>query len=375
MKITVLGKGNAGVLTALHFHYYGKVNNKNIEVTLMYDSNTPPIKVGQATVLGAPNFLWTALGTDYYNNKKDLNYTMKNGILYKDWGKTNKEVFAGFPLGAYALHYNTNKFQNHILKHAQFKVDIVDEKVLTYDKIDADYIIDCRGWPKDFSEYDKLINPLNSVITSNFDRKEPEPDWTECIASKDGWTFRIPLYDTVSTGYLYNNNITTEEEAEKNFRELMPIDHINEKFSFKQYIKKKPIDGRVAFNGNQLFFLEPMESTAVETYIRWNEILYSCFVDKEVDTKTSMKRIRDYCFQTQNFILWHYAYGSKYDTPFWSYAKKLSDGVKDNHFDFFYNHIQNHDEHVVRTHKGNYSQWQPWNFKVWYDGMTRKEKV
>jgi len=372
MKVVVLGRGNAGVLSALHFHYFGKAYNQNIDVTLMYDSNTPPIKVGQATVLGAPNFLWSALGTDYYNNKQDLNYTMKNGILYKDWGNANKEVFAGFPLGSYALHYNTDKFQNHVLKHAKFNVDIIDEKVITYDKIDADYIIDCRGWPKDYSEYDELINPLNSVITSNFNRKEPEPEWTECIASKDGWTFRIPLYDTVSTGYLYNNNITTEEEAEKNFRELMPIDHINEKFSFKQYVKKEPIDGRVAFNGNQLFFLEPMESTAVETYIRWNQILYSHMINKEIDVKTASNKIRNYCFQTQNFILWHYAYGSKYNTPFWSYAKELSNKVKDDQFDGFYHHIQNFDEHVVRTHEGNYGQWQAWNFKVWYDGMTKK---
>ena len=31
----------------------------------------------------------------------------------------------------------------------------------------------------------------------------------------------------------------------------------------------------------------------------------------------------------QNFVMWHYAKGSKYNTPVWNYAKKLSKGTWD----------------------------------------------
>ena len=171
MKITVLGRGNAGCLTALHYHYYGQLSNKNIEVELIYDSKIPTQNVGQATVLGLPNFLWTALGTDYYTNSRDLNYTIKTGQLYQGWGKVNEKIFHPFALGSYALHYDTQTFQNHILKHAEFNVKVMNNHIINYEQIDSDFIFDCRGWPKNENEYDELCNPLNSVLTSVLKRK------------------------------------------------------------------------------------------------------------------------------------------------------------------------------------------------------------
>ena len=35
------------------------------------------------------------------------------------------------------------------------------------------------------------------------------------------------------------------------------------------------------------------------------------------------KKIKDYINKIQNFILWHYSYGSIYKTKFWNYSKKL----------------------------------------------------
>jgi tryptophan halogenase len=377
MKITVLGRGNAGCLTALHYHYYGKLKNKNIEVEMIYDSKIPTLNVGQATVLGLPNFLWTALGTDYYTNSKDLNYTIKTGQLYEGWGKMNDKIFHPFALGSYALHYDTQTFQNHILKHAEFNVKIMDEHIINYDKIDSDYIFDCRGWPKDENEYDEMINPLNAVLTSVLKRKDKEPDWTRAIATQDGWSFYIPLHNRVSVGYLYNSNITEKETAIKNFKNLYDIEEIKESFPFKQYIAKQPIkDNRIIFNGNRLFFLEPLEATSVETYLKWNRITYDCIVNKFYDIDKACNMIKDYTKKIQNFILWHYSYGSKYDTPFWNYAKKLSLKIND---DVDLNNVIEYSKNIkldmLRSHSSEYSQWHPWSFKVWYEGMTKNMKT
>src|SRR5210317_1274240 len=115
MKITVLGKGNAGVLTALHYAYYTKFREEKYEIELIYDSNIPTLTVGQATTLELPHFLWEALGTDWNLNKKDLQATQKNGIMYENWGKINDRVNHGFSFGTYALHYDTQQVQQYII--------------------------------------------------------------------------------------------------------------------------------------------------------------------------------------------------------------------------------------------------------------------
>jgi len=379
MKITVLGKGNAGCLTALHFHYFSKFSNKKVEVELIHDSKTPTLTVGQATTLHLPTILWQALGTDYYTNSNDLNYTMKTGIMYENWGKYNEKIFHPFALGHYALHYDTQKFHNHILKNSNFKVKVVDNYVNNFDNIDADYIFDCRGWPKDFdNNYDELINPLNAVVCANIPKKEKEVDWTRACATPDGWTFYIPLHDNVSLGYMYNSNITSKDKAINNFKNQFNVESIREAFPFKQYIAKKPIDGRLVKNGNMLFFLEPLESTSVATYIQWNRIMYDCIINETIDTQSASNYIKEYTKKVQNFILWHYADGSKYNTKFWKYAKNLAKVIrKDENFNDILNYSLSEDLPMLRNYdyKRNnelYSQWEPWSFRVWHDGVNKK---
>ena len=65
MKIVVVGAGNAGSLTALHFAYH---TDKNVEVELIYDPTIPVQPVGQATIVDAPQFLHETIGYNWYNN-------------------------------------------------------------------------------------------------------------------------------------------------------------------------------------------------------------------------------------------------------------------------------------------------------------------
>lgn len=378
MKITVLGRGNAGCLTALHFSYYSRFyKDKNIEVELIHDSKIPTLTVGQATTLILPPLIWEALGTDYFTNSIDLDYTMKTGIMYEGWGKKQEKIFHPFELGKYALHYDTQKFQSHILKHADFKVTVVDKYVENYDELDGDYIIDCRGWPKDFeNNYNNLINPLNAVVCSNIPRKEKEVDWTRACATPDGWSFYIPLHDNVSIGYMYNSDITTKDEAINNFKNQFGVDNIREGFPFKQYIAKKPIDGRVIKNGNMLFFLEPLESTSVHTYIHWCRGIWDTIVENKFNEDTANLIIQDHVKKVQNFILWHYMNGSKYETKFWSHAKELSENHQyDNQFFDYLKYSQRTPMNMIRNtdyDRNNelYAQWIPWSFKVWHDGVV-----
>ena len=65
----------------------------------------------------------------------------------------------------------------------------------------------------------------------------------------------------------------------------------------------------------------------------------------------------------QNFVLWHYQFGSKYDTPFWDYAKKIS--FKDDKFDAMLDYCKDteRDTIIPKSYGGStnddsmYGQW------------------
>ena len=69
MKISIVGAGNAGCFTALHFAWK-VLSNKydNVELELIYDPEISPEPVGQATVLEPPGLLWAATGFNWYKN-------------------------------------------------------------------------------------------------------------------------------------------------------------------------------------------------------------------------------------------------------------------------------------------------------------------
>ena len=76
MKISIVGAGNAGCFTALHFGWH-ILSNKydNVELELIYDPDISPEPVGQATVLEPPDLLWAATGFNWYKNPICLLYT------------------------------------------------------------------------------------------------------------------------------------------------------------------------------------------------------------------------------------------------------------------------------------------------------------
>ena len=76
-------------------------------------------------------------------------------------------------------------------------------------------------------------------------------------------------------------------------------------------------------------------------------------------------------YRIEQFILWHYQFGSKYDSPFWEYAKSLPFNPDDK-FNYMvekskgmtYLEIdQQYDPKVSEL----YGQWSYLSFKNWYE--------
>ena len=382
MKISIVGAGNAGCFTALYYSWYGR--KEDLEVELIHDPNIPPEEVGQATLLGAPELISTKF--NYYDNY--IHATPKTGILYEGFGKVNEKFIHAFPTNTLAMHFCPCELQKFALESGRFNVveDNVDPK-----DVDADYVFDCRGTPKDFTGYTPLKSPVNAAILGKpkWDSKEL---WSRHVATPDGWAFVIPMDESSpshngAVGYLYNNKITKTEDAKKNFEQIFDVEVKRER-TFKSYLHMNPIDDRVILQGNRLFFLEPMESTATETYLDWARATFRAIILKEHTKDDAIKDMKKYIRQVQNFILWHYQFGSKYDTPFWDHAKTMLfhdplfdkflnkattlklEELEEVTFSATYNSGVTWKNDHYRSATFGYAVWPLMSFKNWYEGMT-----
>lgn len=370
LKIGIVGGGNAGCWSALHFAYYGK---GDIEVDLFYDPNIPPEPVGQATLPGSAELLWKALGINWYDNA--IKATPKTGVLYKGWGTKNKEYFHPFPLNIVALHYTPVDLRNVILSSGLFNVH--ETNVLDPSCVDADYVFDCRGFPKSFDHYDILDNPIDSVITGTGPTTQTDKTWTTCTATPDGWTFSIPnLESRTAHGYLYNKTITSREDALKSFQGMFDVEELGKEIRFRNYVAKEPIvDGRTILSGNRLFFLEPLEATALKSYSHWASLVYRWIVERELSESDVVAAFRRYIYRIQSFIAVHYWYGSQYESEFWRHA--LNTSIMDESLNSLVSLVVSlprekcFRKEFPYTDSSLWGQWEPWSIRDWVYAMDK----
>jgi len=373
MKITILGRGNAGCISAMHFAYYRKFIDTKVEIDLIYDSNIPPVPTGQGTTLDFPPKLFENFGSNILDI---FPHTIKCGIMYENWNKKNKKFFHPFPVGNYSLHIEPKAFQDYVCNNLKINFKQKNENIKNYSEIDSDYIIDCRGKPDNLKEYTKLVNPLNCALLAELPPKKNDVKWTKATAHEHGWCFYIPLPTKTSLGYIFNSNITSVEEATKNFKKKFKIKKVNKVFPFNQYIAKEPIiDKRILLNGNKLFFLEPLEATAMGSY-NFTVKCYYDYIFNGANVMTTKLKIIDYVTKIQNFILWQYKSNTFYKNKFWKHASDLYDKHDTEDIEKILTIVKDMSKDNTRKSvldNNFYGQWQKWNFKIFYDNKNNRK--
>ena len=220
--------------------------------------------------------------------------------------------------------------------------------------------------------------PVNSVLLAISEVNDNSQNWTRSVATPDGWTFVIPnTTSTTSYGYLYNSDITPMETAKTNFRELFPeITGEMVNLPFESYLAKTPVridsNGRkIILNGNRLAFFEPMEATEVLSYLKVATVTFD-WVMSEYDRipRESEMLIKNFYYEIQKFILYHYIKGSVYDTPFWRDAQTKTTAIfeqPDEKFQYFINIVKSMDYIDVKQNDKDYGPWNLYSIKRWYE--------
>tara|TARA_R110000803_G_scaffold48685_2_gene101219 strand:+ start:1090 stop:2244 length:1155 start_codon:yes stop_codon:yes gene_type:complete len=329
MKIAVLGCGTAGVVSVCHWLHYGI----KTEVNCIYDKDIKTLGVGESTNVHLPNDLFLGSGFSMFENSNELDATIKYGVKYTGWN--DKDFYSHITPPNYGIHFNNFKLKETIfprLKNKKFKeivghinsMETKDE--LVYIKINGetyfyDYVIDCRGTPTDYKDYViSDVLPLNHALVHTIE-KPGDWNYTKHVATENGWMFGIPLQTRQNYGYMFNDNITTTEEAKKDLSKIFNTELNLKEFKFKPYYASVFLKDRVLKNGNRAIFLEPLEALSGVMYDQINRLMWD-----HIYNNKSEKILNEQCIniskKCENFIAFVYSESTKFKSKFWEETKK-----------------------------------------------------
>ena len=343
-KIGVIGVGSAGVLSLCHFI---SMLDKSWQVYSIHDPSIPILGVGESTNPTFTNVLQKAFAFNMVEDLAPLEATHKFGTKWFNW---REHSFWTPALGGdVAIQFNNLKLKDFAFKKLkdfwgdkfqtlEGRVDSLENNGISHVDVVVDgvthkfdYIVDCRGFPKEFNEDYQVLEymPTNHAILHSIEGGR-DVDYTGHTATPNGWMFTIGLTTRTTYGYTFNDTITTLEEAKTNFSDIIgvPVDKLKlVEYKFKSFYTKKLIDGRICKNGNKAVFFEPLSATGIFMYDKINEIFYDYMIKGAGPTLAAQNYTnKDFVTKVSEgmelLISYFYHGGSIYDTPFWDHAKK-----------------------------------------------------
>lgn len=331
-KLVVVGRGTAGSQAAAHFARW----MPNCEIEWHFDPSISPWAVGEGSTLSLPSNLFDNLSFRHEDLKK-IDGSFKTGIYKKNWGFSGDEYVHGFTPPSSSYHFNAVKLQNYIFEKLKDKVKIVEINHESSNDIDADFVMDCSGRPKNFKKHtESRYIAVNSVYVTQCFWDYAKFDYTLTIARPYGWVFGIPLQNRCSIGYLFNKDINSlddiKEDVKNIFKEynLIPSDTTNH-FNFNSYMKHENFINNVAYNGNASFFLEPIEATSIEVMNKINRLTFDLW-NNNIDNDSANNKYIEYMKETECIIMIHYFAGSIFKTNFWEFAIERGESCIKNNF-------------------------------------------
>jgi hypothetical protein len=336
MKIAVLGVGTTGITS---LSYLLSQLDKGCQIYSVHNPAVPILGIGESTTVEIPRNLFCGTRFSLVRDAVHLDATIKHAVLYVGWRQ--HDFFSQIIPPSYGIHFNNFKLKDFAFGRfreiwgQKFKViegevqDIHESSnrvtlVVDRKKHHFDYIVDCMGYPKEYDGYDIVDSvPINSCLVNTI----PKPglwDWTYHVAHRNGWMFGIPLTTRQGWGYLYNDELTSDEDAIDDFAERFKIPSRKLKvrgFKFRRYRAKRFIEGRIVKNGNRALFYEPLEALSGSFY---DKIMrHFCAVLKgEIDEPTANASLALHARDYENLICYIYHGGSTYRTQFWNVTSR-----------------------------------------------------
>ena len=355
MRYVIVGGGTAGWLTALYINKHFP----NDQVTVIASSEIGILGAGEGTTPPFIDFLKEVdiSEKDLYNNCKA---TIKTGIKFTNWNGGDDEYFHNFTTGLNALHFDASLLAKYFQNLATSRgVKLIDDEVVymqchSNEDIEsfvlksgnvehADFVFDCSGFRRliigsfyksNWTEYPMPCKRAIPFFLPN--DAQNLPPYTESIAMKYGWIWKIPVQGRYGCGYVFDSSMTTDEEAKEEIRQYLGHDFVSPKtFNFSAGAYDKCWVNNCMAVGLSAGFIEPLEATSIWVQIMTLRIFVQVFGKANAKEKLN-NDIKEINEDVLSFLYYHYM-SERVDSDFWTrfttnnkIPDKLSNMLKSN---------------------------------------------
>jgi tryptophan halogenase len=332
MKYVIVGGGTAGWLTALYINKHFP----NDQITVIASSEIGILGAGEGTTPPFIDFLKEVdiSEKDLYNNCKA---TIKTGIKFTNWNGNDDEYFHNFSTGLNALHFDASLLAKYFQTVALSRgVKLIDSEVIepefkenkdisalilkSGERIELDFLFDCTGFKRMFiggyykSNWIEYPMPCKRAVPFFLPNDGQNlPTYTESVAMKYGWIWKIPVQGRYGCGYVFDCTKTTDEEAKQEIRDYLGHDFVSPKtFNFGAGSYEKVWINNCLGVGLSSGFIEPLEATSIWIQILTLNTFVQCGGNKD-KLNHDMKEMNE---DVLSFLYYHYM-TKRTDSKFW----------------------------------------------------------
>jgi tryptophan halogenase len=207
----------------------------------------------------------------------------------------------------------------------------------------ADLYFDCTGFRRrllsrvapeqKFHSYGRSLFCDRAIVVrmpygASQDKESVLHPYVKASAQTAGWIWSIPLYSKMSSGYVYSSSYISDEDAERELRQYWggkASDDLGvHKVRFETGKMPRTWVRNCVAIGLAGGFIEPLESTGLAITQMGIEMAAS-MLDTRYYDKTIVDRynahVDKFYSDIVQFIICHYCFTSRGDTPFWTAAK------------------------------------------------------
>lgn len=286
----------------------------------------------------------------FMQNISELN---KVPFIFNQYNNKNP-IFDYSHLATYSIHFNASKMANKlkqigISRGIKVSEDTVKEIITDEDNnitgflfenkqiSKCDFVFDCSGFHRfiigkhyrsKWKSHSDFL-PVNRALPFFIEMDKEIPPYTEAIAMKYGWIWKIPLQSRYGCGYVFDSSLISEDMAAKEIEEylgLVPEYPRKNKGSFEfsaGYYETPWVNNCIAV-GLSAGFIEPLEATSIWVSIMSLEKILGGVEWLYLNNKKDRENFNEYFVKINNevvdFVYFHYMSGRS-DTDFW---KKFS---------------------------------------------------
>ena len=207
-------------------------------------------------------------------------------------------------------------------------------QTVTGDTYETDFVFDCSGFKRliigkhfdaPWKSYKESL-PTNKAMPFFIDHDNTKvPPYTEAIAMKYGWVWKIPVEGRFGCGYVYDSDLVSDEQILEEIKEMFGSDVESPRtFEFEAGRYETPWVKNCIAIGLSAGFIEPLEATSIMTSI----ISLGLFIPNNLGNilkddfyiQKYNKHITSVHDDTFNFVFLHYL-TKREDTEFWNSFK------------------------------------------------------